>query len=60
MSTTSERPRLAVDGDLVAELDWPRHERHAEVVPGEVVDADGDPRQHVKGMTQTRRWVRPT
>lgn len=29
-----ERPRMTLDGDLVAELDRPRRERHAEIVPG--------------------------
>ena len=29
-----DRPRMTLDGDLVAELDRPRRERHAEIVPG--------------------------
>jgi hypothetical protein len=39
-----DRPRMTLDGDLVAELDRPRRERHAEIAPGEVVY--GNPGQH--------------
>ena len=56
MSTNFEWPRLALDSDLVAKLDWPRRQRHAEVVGGGVVkDADGDPGQHRDSMTDSRR-----
>src|SRR5262245_37746702 len=45
-------PGVALDGDFITQLDRPRHQRHAEVVGGEVVEhADGDPGQHHDSMT---------
>jgi hypothetical protein len=46
---------VPVDGGLVAELDRPRDERHAEVVGCDVVDdADGDSGRHTVSMTHRR------